>query len=224
MDEIHAWHESYFFVHVYSGIISYYFPIGDIAFYQKIKGMKVQCFLALLLFPTLLIGRKHYCDSVRWNANSKLGWIDFKGTADRMNTNDTALSSINIYYKADKFRNTVKFYSVCYFLPCESWAKKKNDYYLLLHEQIHFDIGEYWRRILVKKVSSQYFAENNFEAVIKKLGEETNKERNAMNEEYDMQTERSQNKIQQEAWAKKINKLLQAEEGYSKSIILFSVH
>lgn len=101
-----------------------------------------------------------------------------------------------------------------YFYPCRSWLNKTNIKSSTSHEQLHFDIAEYHRRLFVKRISDANATKNNFAALTRNIFKEVADERRYMNMEYDMHTKYGQNEPEQHKWSNKIGGLLASLENY----------
>lgn len=89
---------------------------------------------------------------IRWRANHRLSWSDFKGRPDRRTDMDALTESgISFSWSCDARGFHQDTYSM--FVPEKSWVKTKTPD-LLKHEQLHFDITELHARKIRK-----YFGE-----------------------------------------------------------------
>jgi hypothetical protein len=103
-----------------------------------------------------------------------------------------------------------------YFFPCNSWLNKKaNIKNSILHEQLHFDIAEYHKRLFLKRVSETRSSEDMFATTTKAIFRDIADQRRAMNAEYDQQTGNGQNEQEQNKWNIKIANLLAGLETYN---------
>ena len=87
--------------------------------------------------------------------------------------------------------------------------------YILSHEQGHFDIAEIFARKLHKSLSEYNFNKKTFQQDLKAIYENLMQEKEAMQEQYDRETNHSINKSAQAAWLSKINDLLTLYQDYS---------
>jgi hypothetical protein len=117
---------------------------------NNLKEILYICFL--LLIEVNSISQTAEDDMIVWNENETLAWSDFKGEVDA-NLQLSALSSINILPKGEWSANLPDIKVTCFFDTKKSWTRDTSSYKLLLHEQLHFDIGELYTRKIRKKIS-----------------------------------------------------------------------
>jgi len=148
----------------------------------------------------------------QWSATKKLQWADFKGEPDSLSP-FSANTYSGLAYKYAIRREIKKQIVTCevngYFIPEKSWVKKgfENDAELLAHEQLHFDITELFVRKFRQRLKNTRFSRNpkkQIEVIYKKI----TAERVAMQKQYDLETNHSENKKMQQKWQYKINMLL----------------
>lgn len=225
MDEVHAWHEQDFIDHVFTGSIGDPFQTVDSSPDQKIgcmkKGMFFFIFVAAFTLPQLCKGQR--CDSILWSEHHSLKWRYFKGKPDLKN-NMAALSESHIFYEISTANTLAKLFVTCSFLTCKSWVKTTTSHLLLQHEQTHFDIAEYHRRLMVKEVMSQTFSNKDIISRVQAIGLKINQQRFAMDELYDIDTYHSVNEDKQHEWSKKVKKLLRELSAFEKDSYLISLH
>ncbi len=148
-------------------------------------------------------------DLIYWSYEVKLSWDDFKAKPDPKN-NKTALTSAGLSIKTEQInQQSIEVQIESRFQPQLSWSKDKENDYLLLHEQKHFDLVEVYarsaRKILTEnnkqpKAKLVKYLEQVFENTQNNL-----RERQAL---YDKDTDHSRDSLQQIKWNKQINKEL----------------
>ncbi len=110
---------------------------------------------------------------------------------------------------------------MCQFNPTRSWTKERSSEYLLNHEQRHFDLTEYHTRVFKRKIR-----EFNFETPktavreLKKLFDQQLALHDAMQEDYDEQTNHSINQTNQIIWDAKIDSLLSISVADTPSVLM----
>ena len=148
-------------------------------------------------------------DSIFYTADKKLTWDNFKlNSADKSDA--AALTTSGFGYDAalnmvgNKGTFTITVY--CYFLHSKSWYKTghKNDY-VLNHEQRHFDISYYGACLFMAKLKEANFTTANYSSLLDSIYNAAYTEMNAMQNEYDKQTNNGRDKIKQAEWNKKID-------------------
>ena len=107
---------------------------------------------------------------IYWNNWYKLEWSDFQASP-KEETTVAALSSIGLPYSYSTDGEGVLnlTINVC-FIKNESWSKpaEQNDL-LLQHEQIHFDIAELHRRMIVKAILEANFTKENYKEKLNEI-------------------------------------------------------
>ena len=143
--------------------------------------------------------------SIIWEENKALEWTDFTGKASDTSKFDAecyAEISYNytFYDLADfEFDVHAKFHKN------SSWSKKgKQSAELLKHEQLHFDIAEYYARKLATAFANYTFNSSTIKQDFNTIYTAIITEYDVVDNTYDYETEHSKNKKQQEAWNKKI--------------------
>ncbi len=147
-----------------------------------------------------------------WDAENKLVWNNFKA-APNYTTEAAAITASGISYdlSAKLFENEIEVDCKvhAYFYPQKSWFKeelKNNE--ILAHEQLHFDITAFFASKLRKQIAKKKFTKK-VKREVKELFIRINKELDSAQTFYDFETNFSRNKIKQELWQLKIDKLLE---------------
>lgn len=156
-------------------------------------------------------------DRIFWNDWYRLEWSDFQGEPE-VTEKVAALSSIALpysYVTDGEGAMTVKI-NVC-FLKTDSWSiKERENKVLLQHEQLHFDIAEVHRRMIVKELLLAEFTKKNYKA---KLDEIVNKNwleaYRLMQDRYDAETNFSRVFKEQIEWNKFVAQQLRNLEDYT---------
>ena len=134
-----------------------------------------------------------------------LTWNDFKGFPEpenlfHANTN----SGISYSWSLRSTEEEVDFlYTVeTYFYPDLSWVKPgKKSNYLLSHEQLHFDITELHARKLRKAMNNYKLpVQEKIKSELRKIYRDIEFSRKQMQEQYDRETDHSQNSTTQRTW------------------------
>ncbi|MES2279165.1 MAG: DUF922 domain-containing protein [Bacteroidota bacterium] len=172
-------------------------------------------FTILLLGFTLTAFAQVKCDSIIWKADRKLTWGDFQGepVLSGMVAAKTHYDFVRTW-AAHGF--TLKTKMVCSFNPCKSWSRNKKSDNLLAHEQGHFDIAEYFRRLYNKRVAEATYSKSTIVSVMKSIYQNINTECETMQENYDTQTTHGLTKDKQVEWLQKIAGLLDATKPFDQ--------
>ncbi|MES2333021.1 MAG: hypothetical protein V4539_25655 [Bacteroidota bacterium] len=182
--------------------------------------------ISFIFFLSLFISFYSYsqrCDSILWSGYNTLQWKHFKGYPDR-NSSASALSEASINYHFSRTSNLINFKFFCSFSTCGSWIKAATSYSLLEHEQAHFDLAEYYKRLMVKEVISQKFTSANILEKVQAIATRINSLRIEADELYDIETNYSRNDEKQKEWMKKIRKMVKGLDEYDKSSYLVKLN
>jgi hypothetical protein len=153
-------------------------------------------------------------DTIYYNASQKLTWQYFKGKPEK-GSPALAITSSGFGYDAfAKRRNSKVDINVtvyCYFNKNQSWViKGKENDYALNHEQHHFDISWIVANNFFTKLKTASFTWQNYNQVLDKIYNDSMKELQRMQNEYDGQTSNGRIVFEQDNWNKKIETQLKA--------------
>ena len=147
----------------------------------------------------------------KWDSRKKLTWSDFKGVPDRTskfsasaNTGMSHNYTIDSkgFLEKDKSRVQANFY------PYLSWyIPKLINETTLGHEQTHFDISELHARKLRKAIADFRFSAHSKQE-IQKIYATIERERKAMQKQFDHDTQHSLARKKEQAWEQFIQKEL----------------
>ena len=173
---------------------------------------KAAIILSFLFLLSAILFCQH-CDSIPWSKHHDLKWKYFKAQPDSHSKAD-ALTDASIYYQISTAEKFARFVVTCSFYPCKSWVKSTSTYRLLEHEQTHFTIAEYHKRLLMKEIMNRKFTAANIFSAVQEIGKMITDLRKDMDEVYDLETFHSVNEDKQKVWTKKMNKLLKKLDSY----------
>jgi hypothetical protein len=156
----------------------------------------------LLVLHFKLSAQIDKCDTIYWNKNRKLKWSDFKALP-KTNSAFQAVTASGIAYTTQQLGDTLTIEVLSRFYSCKSWTKSGSST-MLKHEQLHFDIAEYFKRLFIQKVISAHLSRQNAYAEIKKMFEAINKSLNDFEDRYDQETNFSKNQVKQDSWSNKV--------------------
>ena len=141
-------------------------------------------------------------ETITWKPERRLGWDDFLCTPQKQGDAVASTStSLGISYQV---RNGELTYTItCNFSKKKSWGLLRTDY-ILAHEQGHFDITELHARKLYQALSEYQLNPDTFKKDIATIYERIVKEKEDMQEAYDLETDHSRNKRVQYNWFDKI--------------------
>lgn len=161
------------------------------------------------VFFFLCVASSYAQDTIYWDKQRPLAWEDFKGKPE-VSDLESAQAATGVAL-AFRFRENLEDntweheYDVhSYFLSDLSWYKRNDiNYYLLEHEQTHFNISELFARKLKKELSALIASES-----VGELAEQTylkmQKEHAAFQNKYDRETKHSLNVERELEWQKQI--------------------
>jgi hypothetical protein len=168
--------------------------------------------LLLLTLPLLSFSQDKE-ELIDWTVARQLTWSDYKGSPDA--GTDAAASTttyLGIEYKLDEKGFGWKIQ--CCFSITKSWGRNKTPH-VLEHEQGHFDIAEIFARKLNKKMKEYQFSQATYKTDLKTIYTSITTEKEALQDQYDRETDHSRKKEQQAEWEKKIEKMLTELKAYS---------
>jgi len=169
--------------------------------------------LLFLLLPSVFFAQNKDEDLLKWNADKKLTWADYKASPDP--ESDAAASTTTylvIDYNISSSSFTFKIKS--FFSKTRSWGLHKTAY-ILSHEQGHFDLAEVFARKLNKKMREYKFNRKTYQKDLNKIYDEVTKEKSDTQNQYDKETRHSIDKSRQAEWLDKIEEMLEEYKEYA---------
>jgi len=154
-----------------------------------------------------------------WTVDAKLHWSDFQGKVEE-SSNLAALATMALPYKFETdVESKIDFTIQVYFIKSDSWAKKEEENDLLLkHQQLHFDIAELHRRKVVKELINSEINSDNYKATLKQIvGRFWGDEYPKMQNQYDDDSNFSQNIKGQIEWIKFVKEELEKLHEYQST-------
>ncbi len=172
--------------------------------------------LVIIVFLFSFIGIL-FQNEVKWTPNEKLKWSDFK---KKLSTGANELALLDGGIKSDfeqKKDSTVSV--VIYAFYDKNLSSKSEDINALTerglkHEQGHFDIWEWYARVLRKKLIDTTLIKFNQTTAIFNL---VYKEANNVEDRYDKETNHSNDTTAQRKWEALIKQKLDEYSGYSNT-------
>jgi len=180
--------------------------------------MRKLIFLFLIL-PLLSFAQEENEDTDRiyWSDWYRLEWSDFEGE-EQTDDKVAALSSIGLPYgfTTDGEGILNVNINVC-FIRSESWYKRAQENNVLLqHEQLHFDIAEMHRRMIVKELLETNFTKSNYKEKLEEIIDRIwTRDYRHSQDKYDLETAYSRMIKPQINWNKYISQQLRNLEEYS---------
>jgi len=166
--------------------------------------MKYLIILFLLSFTFNSYDKINYDQSLKesyqisYNRTKKLKWADFKKVNN--NSKTAALTSSGITYITNQYKNYNEVLVSCVFDKNESYCNGNNNTdYILNHEQKHFDITYIFCNKFINRLKEQ----NNLNGdKILFIYNQIINEWEEYQKKYDLETNNSINKVEQERWNK----------------------
>jgi len=150
---------------------------------------------------------------VAWRPERRLLWDDFLCAPQKLGDAVASTStSLGISYQVKDGELTYTI--TCNFSKKKSWGLLKTEY-ILAHEQAHFDITELHARRLYEALYNYQFNPETFKKDIATIYERIVKEKEAMQEAYDGETDHSRKRAKQYEWLEKINTMLEETESFA---------
>jgi hypothetical protein len=198
---------------------------------NRFINLKFASLLFLLLIPVIALSDlfdnkpTEEPEKIQWLADRPLTWADFKGDKDSIIYGQEEASvrsrvELLTMVTGDK----IVFLVRCFFDPETSWTIT-SDSSLLVHEQMHFNLAEYYARVLRKKLSeTEYFRSDSLKVKVTKMYQEVFDISYNKQQKYDYETKHSKSEIDQLRWNAYINSLLISLEAYSNPEIIVYKH
>ncbi|MDX1761505.1 MAG: DUF922 domain-containing protein [Christiangramia sp.] len=177
-------------------------------------------FLAILIILNLSFSvvAQETSEKISWQESRPLTWADFKADPDNSNSysaNTNSGISYSWNYSTASGEPILEFEVLSNFYPNRSWVKDIEDEdYLLAHEQLHFDISELHARKL-RKALNDYEIGRNIRQDLRRIYDKVEKERVAMQNEFDRETSHSENNTAEMQWRKFIASELEKYDEFS---------
>jgi Bacterial protein of unknown function (DUF922) len=181
---------------------------------MRMRSIRTYTGLLVLIIPFLAGAQGANEETIRWVADKKLNWEDYKARPDP--SSDAAASTttyLGIEYHMNNGRFDCKI--TCSFSKTKSWGRHKTDH-VLSHEQGHFDIAEIFARKLNKEMLQYRFDKDTYTTDLKKIYQGIVAEKEAWQNLYDEETDHSIRKEKQSEWLKKIAATLDELKSFAK--------
>lgn len=146
---------------------------------------------------------------IRWNLNQRLQWDDFSGkVCDTSKFDAETFAEICYRYTSDNLKD-FKFEVYANFNKNISWRRKNMQCDALLkHEQLHFNIAALFAIKLNREFENYHYTSNYNEEIL----EIFNKNKfayQAMQLQYDLETNHSLNRQKQQEWENNLDRELE---------------
>lgn len=154
-----------------------------------------------------------YETSIAWDPRRKLKISDFKGDTLNQPHQAMTLSSINYFIQVNRLSRkiTVKTETV-FQCPLSFFKRSAEDSLILLHEQVHFDITEAYRRKLLQRFEEEITSYAELNQKHQQIFGEVMWACKRKQDEYDREVQR--NKLSQAKWKDWVEEELRKMENY----------
>jgi hypothetical protein len=177
--------------------------------------------LIVLFLVTSIVGFAQEEQKRGWDKDNLINWSDFQGPIDQSSSFDaTTHSGMNYSWKVKTIQGQIKsaFTTTSFMNKSKSWTKpEKQTPALLKHEQLHFDIYEFFARKLLQVFNDHSYT-NDFTNEIAAIFQRMEEARKAMEDKYDKQTNHSKNKLKQAEWELYVSELLSNNYSYEQAM------
>lgn len=155
----------------------------------------------VLIFFLVSISAKAQTEKKLWSADDPLKWSDYHGKPDKRSP-FAAYTYFGLDYGYQRKGNGLYQFTFevgSYMDKALSWRRGKPSENLLKHEQLHFDIAEYFVRQLLIAFGNHTYT-SNYKAEIAQVQQQIANLRRGVEELYDKQTVHSVNREMQSKW------------------------
>lgn len=143
-------------------------------------------------------------DAVEWKEGRSLSWNDYKLRVFRSNRGQLAITSVRHSIRGYLNDEIPDFEVKVLFIKNDSWTTDKEDSELLAHEQLHFDIGELFRRKIVKRINGLRRQGEKQKAIYRYVIRKELSEFRNFSKSYDKATRHGNLKDEQEKWERDV--------------------
>lgn len=162
---------------------------------------------------------------IYWSPRTRLAGSDFR-QVPLADSRFSAGSHLGTGMEISGDGERLTFIVQAYFVPEKSWIKVA-DVDLLAHEQAHFDLEEYYARLVRKELSHHLQVKGrSFEAVRKDADAILSRiltERTRAQDRFDDETGHSVNVVKEQVWEAHIRQLLESTKNYAGTELNFEM-
>lgn len=153
-------------------------------------------------------------DLLEWNPYRLLAWHDFEGQPTKGSHGDAG-TVVRIEAKPFQTQGGIRYTVRALFVRNKSWARDRSDQ-LLKHEQLHFDIAEWYARKIRQVVEqSQARGEDDITLINRQISTLLT-ESDRIDRQYDAETLHGSMPKKQQQWEKKVKRELEKLNGYAR--------
>ena len=145
---------------------------------------------------------------IEWRADRPLRWSDFRFIKRGEFTRQLAVTAVKHSVRGYIKDGTPDFEVKVLFVKTDSWALDTLNAALLKHEQVHFDIGEIYRRKIVERIESLRKKGEKQKAIYRYAIQKLLAEFRKFSQEYDLETHHGTVEEAQKKWENEIAEAL----------------
>ncbi|GAB5525075.1 MAG: hypothetical protein Roseis2KO_29470 [Roseivirga sp.] len=145
-------------------------------------------------------GTKEEQVAVEWQEGRLLTWDDYRLRVFASNKGQLAVTSVKHSIRGYLNDEIPDFEVKVLFVRDDSWTTDKEDSALLAHEQLHFDIGELFRRKIVKRIDGLRRQGEKQKAIYRYVIRKELNEFRVFSKSYDKATRHGSLKEEQKKW------------------------
>lgn len=143
-------------------------------------------------------------ETIEWEEGRPLGWDDYRLRVFKSNKGQLAITSVRHSVRGYLNEEIPDFEVKVLFIKDASWTTDKDDSALLAHEQLHFDIGELFRRKIVKRINGLRKQGEKQKAIYRYVIRKELSEFRIFSKSYDKATRHGNLKEEQEKWQRDV--------------------
>lgn len=171
------------------------------------RSLRASRMLSMLLISTVFswsfLGAQEvdsiYLD-LEWKVGRPLTWDDYRLKVFKSNRGQLAITSVKHSVRGELNNEIPDFEVKVIFVVNDSWTTDKTDTLLLAHEQLHFDIGELFRRKIVKRINGLRKQGEKQKAIYRYVIRKELSEFRNYSKNYDKSTKHGVLKAEQKKW------------------------
>lgn len=174
--------------------------------------------LVLILLIPLFLTQVDTEKGKYWDSKNRLTWSDFRGNPD-LKSKYMASTTCEIVCRMETTDSEALVTVYCFFNTEESWTKT-DDTYLLNHEQRHFDLYEaYTRKMRQALMEISETDARKIAGHVKRIYDRYYRECSRLQDQYDSETQFSNNREKQQEWNRRIDMLIQETETLTDPVL-----
>ncbi len=141
---------------------------------------------------------------IEWEEGRPLSWDDYELRVFKSHKGQLAITSVKHTVRGYLNDEIPDFEVKVLFIKRDSWTTDKEDLELLAHEQLHFDIGELFRRRIVKRINGLRKQGEKQKAIYRYVIRKELSEFRNFSKSYDKATRHGSLKEEQAKWQKDV--------------------